>query len=327
MIDETTTVLGPAPLQGQSALWKTWSPTLIFAITLSIWVFFFHHQGNSTLGYNHTSSLFFWLEGCYQFSVDDSFGRIVPLIVLGLFFWKRVDLIASITGPWWGGLAVLLLGLLLHIAGFMIQQTRFSVLGFIVGLYGIAGMAYGPRLMQMITFPMLMLLFCIPLNAMAETVTFPMRILVTKLSVGTAHYGLGVDVYRNGSQIMSVKGEIMYDVAPACSGIRSLVTLIALSMVYGFTSFSTLWKRLVLVAMAFPLAIIGNWVRVTTVIVVGDVFGRDYGLMIENKFGFITFAVALGGLLGIGALLGEGPRNPKPSNSKTEASTPTPIPL
>ena len=311
--------------QGLAAFWRSWPNKPLLGIVLGAWILFFHFLGNSTLGYIPTKSLFGWLEGCYDASVDDSFGRVIPFIVLGLLFWKRLALRASITGPWWGGFVILTMGTMLHIVGFLIQQTRFSALGFILGLYGISGLVYGRRLMWMSTFPMLMLLFCVPLNALAESITFPMRILVTQLSVGTAHHGLGVDVYRNGSQIMSVKGQAMYDVAPACSGIRSLVTLVALSMVYGYTSFNSSWKRTVIVLMAFPLAILGNWVRVTTVIVVGEAFGRDYGLMIENKFGFITFAVALGGLLGVGALLQEERQKPAQPPAKPEPPTLGPV--
>ncbi len=326
MTSETATAASHSLPQKLAAFWKSWPHKTLLLVTFSAWVIFFHVLGNSTLGYIPTTSLFGWLEGCYNASDDDSFGKYIPLIVIGLLFWKREDLKFSITGPWWGGLVILFLGLLLHLVGFMIQQTRFSALGFILGLYGIGGLACGRRFMWMTTFPMLMLIFCVPLNALAESVTFPMRILVTQLSVGTAHHALGVDVYRNGSQIMSVKGEAMYDVAPACSGIRSLVTLVALSMVYGYTSFNSSWKRSVVVAMAFPLAILGNWVRVTTVIVVGEAFGRDAGLMIENKFGFITFAVALGGLLSIGALLKEETSKTRPATKKIEVPPSGPLP-
>src|SRR5581483_11850964 len=96
-----------------------------------------------------------------------------------------------------------------------------------------------------------------------------------------------------------------YDVAPACSGIRSLVSLLALTTIYGFVSFRTTWKRVLVGAMAVPLAIFGNVVRLITVILAGSMYGQEKGQMIEQKLGFVTFAVALGLTLLLGRLLRE----------------------
>ncbi len=302
-----------------SRYWVEWPHKILFGCLFTAWVLLFDHFGNSTLGYMNTSSIFGWLEYCYYNSEDDSFGRWIPVIVLGLFWWKRKELKESVTAPWMGGLFILLVAIAIHLAGFLIQQTRISMIGFLLGLYALLGLAWGRKLMWASTFPMVLLIFCVPLNTLAETITFPMRILITKLSVGVAHDFLGIEVFRNGSQIMNAKGVALYDVAPACSGIRSLVTLVALSSIYGFTSFKTWWKRPFIVLLSLPLAILGNWVRVTTVIVVGEAFGLDYGLMIEQKFGFITFAVSLGLLLFIGSFLREenATNTPRPDQTLT----------
>ncbi len=299
--------------------WKQWPHKILFGCLFTAWVLLFDYFGNSTLGYMNTPSIFGWLEYCYYNSEDDSFGRWIPPMVIGLFWWKRQEMREAISGPWKGALPLLIAAIILHLAGYMIQQTRISMFGFLLGIYSLLGLTWGRKFMWASTFPMVLLVFCVPLNALAETITFPMRILITKLSVGAAHNILGIEVFRNGSQIMNAKGVAMYDVAPACSGIRSLVTLVALSSIYGFTSFKTGWKRGLIVLLSLPLAILGNWVRVTTVIVVGEAFGLEYGLMIEQKFGFITFAVALGLLLLVGSYLREDvapqstPKNPDPN--------------
>jgi exosortase/archaeosortase family protein len=78
--------------------------------------------------------------------------------------------------------------------------------------------------------------------------------------------------------------------------------------------------------MAAPIAVFGNIARITTVIIVGDLFGQKAGAMIEQKFGFITFVVALGCVLLIGKLLKEDapvrtepPASPPPAPSETPA--------
>jgi exosortase/archaeosortase family protein len=71
-------------------------------------------------------------------------------------------------------------------------------------------------------------------------------------------------------------------------------------MIYAFIGFTVPWKRLVVLLAAFPLAVAGNVGRVTTVIVLGDVFGRDIAMQLEQYLGLVTFAVALGCLMLLG---------------------------
>jgi exosortase len=172
-----------------------------------------------------------------------------------------------------------------------------------------------------------------PLGNSAEAITFPLRILVTKLSVFIANNILGIEVIRDGSRIFDPAMKFQFDVAPACSGIRSLITLLALTTIYGFVTFSKNWKRVTVALLAIPLAVLGNTVRITTVIVVGEAFGQEAGAAIEQKLGFITFAVALVAIFVIGYFFGEdkpgGGSPTKPGDSGTplgEATQPSSSP-
>lgn len=269
---------------------------LLFGLLLLAWVALFHFLGNAVFGYIDTHSLFSWCYQIYGSSPDDEHCLYVPLVVLGLLVWKRHELIALPKHNWWPGAALVVLGLLLHVGGYLVQQTRVSLLGFLVGLYGFTGWVWGPAWMRATFFPMFLLGFCIPISAYAEVITSPLRILVTKASVGIGHDLLGIGVYRQGSIIMNAQGVPMYDVAPACSGIRSLISLFALATVFAFVSYKSWWRRAALIAAAFPLAVLGNIIRITTVIIVGEAFGQPAGVMIEQKFGFLTFGVAMIGL-------------------------------
>jgi exosortase len=202
-------------------------------------------------------------------------------------------------------MGLVIAAMLLHLGGYMVQQTRVSIVAFFVGLYGLTGMIWGPQLLRTIFFPFFLFAFCVPLGNSAEYITFPMRMLVTHLSVGFSHEILGIDVIRDGSRIFAADGSFQYDVAPACSGIRSLITLLALTTIFGFLSFKTTWKRIFMVLLAGPLAVLGNTIRITGVIVTGEAFGHDAGAWIEQKLGFVTFAVALVAVLAIGHWLRE----------------------
>ena len=128
---------------------------------------------------------------------------------------------------------------------------------------------------------------------------------MAKIVAGIAHLGLAPGLVRQGTMLFDAQSAFHYDIAPACSGIRSLVTLLALTTIYGFLSFKTTWKRVVMVAAAFPLAVIGNVARLTFTVGVAETFGQDAGSWVETKFGFVTFAVALGCVLLLGHWLRE----------------------
>jgi exosortase/archaeosortase family protein len=108
-----------------------------------------------------------------------------------------------------------------------------------------------------------------------------------------AHLGLAPDLIRDGTQLYDAQHTFGYEVAAACSGIHSLVALLALTTIYGFTTFKSPWKRAVLVLSALPLAVLGNVVRLCFTIGVAETFGQDAGKAVETKFGFITLLVAI----------------------------------
>ena len=241
----------------------------------------------------------------FQTSVDDQFCLVVPLFVLGLFYWKRAELMDVPKRNWWPAIGLVALGLVIHAIGYLVQQTRISIIGFFVGLYGLTGLVWGRQWLRASFFPMFLFGFCVPLGTMADALTLPLRILVTKTAVAIGHLGFGVEVTAVGSQIVGAQGTPLYDVAPACSGIRSLTALLALAIVYGFLCFHRPWKRWLIILMAVPMALAGNVARVSVVILVGEVFGHDAGARVEQKFGFLTFAVALLCLLLLGRWLRE----------------------
>lgn len=290
-------------VQEAPGVWRQIPHKGLFGILLAGWVLLFHVLGNPTFGYEQSGSLFYWLKGCYDTFEDDAHGYLMPVVVFFLLWMKRKELLEGIEKPWWPGLFYLAFAGLFHFASYRVQQGRFSVLALIFGIHALFGIVWGPRLLSRTIFPIALLVFCIPVASMAETITFPLRMLVTKVSVGIGHDIFGIEVFRDGSRILNGKGEPMYDVAPACSGMRSLIAMAALSVIYAFMNFKAPWKRLAVICAAMPMAVLGNIARITTVIIVGEALGKDAGMMIEQKFGFLTFAVAIGGMLGVGWLL------------------------
>jgi exosortase len=303
-------------------VWNLLPHKALFAVLFLPWIGLFQFHGNSAFGYYISKSMFGWLNFAYGRSPDDEHGRVVPFLVLALLWIKRDELLRAVKSTWWPALTLVVVGLLLHVMGFAIQQIRVSAIGFILGLYGITGIVWGRQFLVASFFPMFLLLFCVPAGTTADLITFPLRLIVTKVSVAIAHYGLGIDVFSVGSQIMNENREPLYDVAPACSGMRSLVAMALITSTYSFMSFKSNWRRLVIIVTALPFAVLGNITRITTVIIVGEVFGKQWGALIEQKLGFLTFGVAIGCMLVVGWLLREN-RSKSPGEGDGATGAPT----
>jgi len=264
-------------------LWRALPTKGLFFGLLAAWVVLFHFLGNSTLGYTRTTSLFGWLNYCYTITPDDEHGFIIPLIVLGLFWMKRDELLAVPKNHWWPGLVLLGFALLLHVGGFVVQQTRVSVIAFIVGLYALMGLTWGPRWLRASFFPFFLLFLCVPLSAVADIITVPLRLFATKITSFICHVVLGINVIQEGNRLFNANGTYQYEVAAACSGIRSLTAIFALTTIYGFTAFRSLWRTLVVIASAFPLAVAANVLRLVAIIIASEVFNPAAGQFIHES--------------------------------------------
>lgn len=290
--------------------WREQPDKGLFAALLVPWVALFYFFGNSTFGYVDTPSLFGWMHYVFTTSPDDSYCLYIPFVVVALLVWKREALREVQKSVWMPALGIVLVAVLLHVLGYMVQQTRVSIIAFFLGLYGLTGLVWGRSWLRASFFPMFLFVFCVPIGTMADAITLPLRLLVTKISVGIGHDVLAIDVFRNGSQIFDGRGTPLYDVAPACSGINSLISLLALTTIYGFITFKAGWKRVLVAATAVPLAVAGNVIRITTVIIIGEAFGHQAGKAVEQKLGFVTFAVAIVAVMALGHWL----RDREPEN-------------
>ncbi len=294
--------------------WRQLPNRLLFFLLLVPWLAIFSFFGNPTFGYKDTPSLFGWMFDVYTSPLNDEMhGLLIPFVVLVLYWWKRKDLLARPAGLWSPAIGLVIVGLLFHLVGYLIQQQRLSVIGFLIGIYGLTGLVWGKHWLKASAFPFFLLLFCMPVGELATELTLPLRIMVAQIVAMVSHLGMAPDVIRDGTQLMDSQHTFAYEVAPACSGIRSIVALLALTTIYGFISFKAPWKRGLMMASAIPLAILGNVVRLCMTIMVAEMFGQAAGKSCETNFGFITFGVAIGCVMLIGRWLEKGePRSGPP---------------
>ena len=293
---------GIAELQQELvAFWRALPNKGFFLVLLACWIALFQWLGNSTFGYIDTASLFRWMYNSYTSAEsEDGHGVLIPFVVLVLFWWKRDSLLALPKSLWWPGLLGLAGASLLHLLGYLVQQPRISIIAFFVGAFALMGLTWGKHWLKASFFPYVLFAFCVPIGALAGGITFKMRVLATQITVGFCHAVLGINVIRDGVRIYEPNGAYTYEVAAACSGIRSSIALLALTTIYGFVTFTTWWKRLLFVVLAIPLAILGNVVRLTGIVFAAEAFGQGAGQFVHEWFGFITFAIAIGCIMMLG---------------------------
>lgn len=280
----------------------------------------FQFFGNANRGYIDTSSLFRWWGS--QWFLKDSEAEHGPLIA-GLsiwLFWRnlrrfRIPNFNGSTAIGWA-LVAMLGGLALHSFGYVVQQARISIVACLIFVWGLLVFGGGRRWGWAAVFPLAFMLFSIPINVL-DSVGFYLRLWVSESSTIIAHF-CGIEVLRNGTQLISPDGNYQYEVAAACSGVRSLVALMAISILEAYLALRLCSRRIVAFLLCLPLTYLGNVVRITAVIFAGEWFGQNAGLWVHDNLGLVVYLVVMiGVLLGVAAI-----RRwwPEPVASPVEAS-------
>jgi exosortase len=283
--------------------WRRLPNKSFFFVLLASWGLLFQFWGNSILGYIHTSSLFAWLYDAYTVGGeqnDSSYGTLIPFLVAGIFWWKRRELLALPLKLWLPGLLMLASALVLHIFGYVIQQPLFSVVALFAGIYALMGLAWGRNWLRHSAYPFLLFVFSIPLTAHLNFILFPLRLFVCWLVEMVAHC-IGIDIIRQGTQLIDPSGTYGYDVEAACGGMRSLIAVFLLATVIAFGLLRAPGKRFFLMALAVPFAVLGNMLRLLAIIVAAEMGGQQWGNYVHEggPAGIISLLPYVPGIVGL----------------------------
>jgi exosortase len=224
---------------------------------------------------------------------DFSHGFLVPIFAGYLVWIKRKDLLKSKLAPTWSGVAVVVLGLLVLLLGVYGAELFLSRISLVILVAGLVLSFGGWELLKELRFPILVLTLAIPIPAIIfNEITFPLQILATKLASALLQL-FNVPVLREGNIIqLSV---MKLEVAEACSGIRSLVSLFTLSIFYGYFLEKSPWRRTILAVASIPIAIAANAVRIFGTGLCVQYWDPDKAMGFFHEFqGFVMFVVSLG---------------------------------
>ena len=241
-----------------------WGP-LVISLAVLLWFFGFEtHYGAA-----RQQSAFDWLWGAWNGENDYEHGPLFPLIIGGLVLhrFRSLKLAASNGSAW--GLLVVVAGALLYAAAYRTLQPRVAIGALPILLWGSAWFLWGWQVARILFFPLFFFWLAIPLPSFQQATTH-LQLLATSL----AHHGAalcGVDTLVQGNQISSAHGGWQpLEIAKGCSGIRSLMALLMISGAWACIADLSWWKRVLLFLSAFPLAIIGNTLRVVSIFVIAE---------------------------------------------------------
>ena len=237
-------------------------------------------------------------------ATDDNYSHGFFIVPLAAYFaWeRRRRFLAAPCRPSPFGLAVVIGSIFLLAAGVIGAElfiTRISIIG---SLVGIVLFLFGWNRLRVLLFPLAFLLLMVPLPAILfNQIAFPLQLLASQVGELTIT-AANVPVLREGNLLILPNTTL--EVAEACSGIRSLVSLLTLGIVFGYFADTRHWVRTIIALSTIPVAILSNGMRVAGTGIAAHRFGPAVADGFFHEFsGWLLFIVAFLMMLGLQWLL------------------------
>jgi len=221
-----------------------------------------------------------------------SHGFFVPLFSAFVIWQERARLSTLNPRPSWAGLLFLGLGLCVLLVGQTGAELFLSRLSLLIVLAGLIVLFLGWNFFRALLFPWAFLLLMIPVPAIVfNQITFPLQLLASKVASTTLPW-MGVPVLREGNVI--VLPAMALEVAEACSGIRSLMSLATLAVIYGYLMERRVGVRVLLAVASIPIAVAANSLRIVGTGLLVQYWDPDKAEGFFHEFsGWLIFVVSL----------------------------------
>lgn len=242
------------------------------------------------------------LAGQWWHDPNFSHGPFVPLFSLYVLWQDRAQLQALPKRPSWTGIWLLLLGLAVVVAGTVGAELFLSRVSMLIVLAGLAVLLLGWNYFRAMIFPWAFLVLMIPIpKIIFNQITLPLQKFASITAARVLPF-LGVPVYREGN-IINLPA-MPLEVAEACSGIRSLMSLATLAIIYGYLMEPRKWIRVALALASIPIAVAANAFRIVGTGLLVQYWDPDKAEGFFHAFsGWLIFVVSLGLLLLVHRLL------------------------
>ena len=244
----------------------------------------------------------------WQWANDEDMGHgfFVPAIAAWIVWQKRAELLAIPAKPNYWGLALVAWGMVQMLLGAIGAELFLARTAFLISLVGIIMVVCGVRTVRALAFPLFLLFFMIPVPGVVyNSITFPLQLVASRVATEALNL-LQIPVLREGNVLELAEQRL--SVVEACSGIRSLLSLTFLSLVYGYFFETKIWLRVLLFFATIPIAIVANASRVTLTGVLTEYKPELAEGFFHTASGWVIFMVALAILIALHQIINGGYR-------------------
>ena len=228
-----------------------------------------------------------------QWNNDEDMGHgfFVPAVAAWIAWQRREELFDPRIKSNALGLVLLIWGALQLYVGTLGAELFLARTAFIISVVGSVLFMGGWHALRVLAFPLFLLLFMVPLPAVIyNQITFPLQLFASRVAAAALEL-IGIPVLRDGNVLELASQKL--SVVEACSGIRSLLSLSFLSLVYGWFFDSKPWMKWVLLALTIPIAIVANASRVTITGIMSEINPEYATGLAHTASGWVIFMVAL----------------------------------
>jgi len=210
------------------------------------------------------------------------------LLVSGFLVWRRRAGLQRESPSNWGLLGITA-GLAIHVIGLALRAPYLSALSLPILLGGLVAFLLGLPALRRVAFPLAFLWLAIPLP-FVEAASVPLQNIAASASTALARM-VGIPAEVRGAQISLTTCDLQ--VGAACSGLRSIVALLTLVVIFVYLLQGSLPAKLLLLALATPIAILANVIRITGLLIIAENWGQDAGLKYFHDYSSpVLFLVA-----------------------------------
>jgi exosortase len=223
---------------------------------------------------------------------DYSHGFLVPFFAAFLIWDKRKVLSETPIKQSWSGIALILFSIVVLILGVYGVELFTARISFVMLLAGLIWTFFGRAMLRTLQFPLLVLILAIPFPAIVfNQITFPLQLLASRIASDILPL-LGVPTLHEGNIIKLPVMDL--EVAEACSGIRSLMSLFTLAVFYGYFLERTTKRRVILALASIPIAVAANVFRIVGTGLCVQYWDPDKALGFFHEFsGWVMFVISL----------------------------------
>ena len=229
-------------------------------------------------------------------------GFLIPFVSAYLLWRKRKELLCIQPSPSMGGFFLLMAGLLIHLASAILKVYFTSAFSILLSVPGLVLYLWGRKMLRAAAFPIFFLIFMVPFPLVViGTTTVRLKLFAATCAVHLLRM-IGLPAIQDGSTIHMMHATVLVD--DPCSGLRSLISLLTLGVLFAYLRQSSVPRRALFFLSSVPIALIANIVRVVLLAAVADIYGTEAAFKFFHDFsGFVLFGVALAGLSLVGRIL------------------------